>query len=972
MATKIVDEYLNYYTTYSKEYGEKTCILLNVGSFYEMEMVKNEVESIGNLDEVCEILNIQMTKKNKSIETVDRNNPYFAGFPTHSLPKFLPILLDNGYTVVVIDQEEGNQTGRKKRKVSGIYSPSIQPLNLEDKSGGDGNSLLSILLEIYNETITYSVININITTNTVDLYSGGQSCGNVESVLDDIYRMSLRYNVKEMLIRIVNLANSGKIPKQFSKTYMSEYFDVNDTSIQWQFLSKELKESKEFVEYLELNKVDHQNKYLRKIYQHVSFGLLEPVEYFELARNQSDVINLIYTLQFIAKHDEKYVKNIGVPNIVHEYDYLLLEMNTLQQLNVLPSKVTNSRYGSLFSVINKTKTTIGRRGLKKLLSKPFKDIRQIQERYELSDALEAFKESDLPNCDFERLHRKMGLQILHPYEFYNLHNAYERILKLDETLKHSNKECIVKHCLSNETREQLSGFMEEYDNKFELEELKKYNLNETLMSIESFFKHGSVESIDKIKDKIRAIERDVEDLRKEIEGDSGQLKTQYTDQDGYFFTCTKIRFEALKKTLPKKILESINVKNTSNSCKITTATLTKFSNQLVNNRELYAKQIKLHYTDYLQTAFTKYNNIFPLLVQFVETIDISLSNIKCKSLYNYCRPEIVESNQKEQQSFVDCKNLRHPIIERINDSTEYIPNDVVLNDKNTGMILYALNSCGKSSLLRSIGLCLIMAQCGLYVPCSEMKYYPFETIVTQVDLCDNIWKSQSSFITEMIGLRKIVKLANSSTLVLSDELTKGTEVVSATSIFAASVLELLDKDCKFVFTTHLQDVAKLKVIQNAKNLNIMHLSVVIVDDNIKFERKLQPGPCSELYGLEVAKAVGIDKKMLDVSFEIRNELLGRTAYKTKRSKYNTKKILESCEICGYKPIKSTDIPLDTHHIKFQCTADENDKIEHYHKNSKFNLVCVCKNCHIDVHKGNILITGYKQTTNGVELEFTKL
>ena len=288
------------------------------------------------------------------------------------------------------------------------------------------------------------------------------------------------------------------------------------------------------------------------------------------------------------------------------------------------------------------------------------------------------------------------------------------------------------------------------------------------------------------------------------------------------------------------------------------------------------------------------------------------------------------------------------------------------------MILYALNACGKSSLLRSVGLSVIMAQCGMYVPCSRFVYSPFSTIVSQVELSDNLWKGQSSFKYEMIGLRKILKIADSKTLVLSDELTKGTEAVSATSIFASAALELSKRNCKFIFTTHLTDVAKLQEIQNDRGIMICHLNVEFNDSEIVFGRKLKPGPCDELYGLEVAKAIGLESTFIENAFAIRNKMVNRSEklVSTRRSRYNSKKILDSCEICEWKPLKNTDIPLDCHHIKFQCTANDQNFTGHYHKDSLYNLVTLCKMCHIKVHSGDIDINGYQQTTNGVKLDYS--
>lgn len=965
--SKITDDYFEYYTKYTKEYGKNTCILMQIGSFYEMEMVKNETESIGNLIDVCELLNIQVTKKNKSISLVDRSNPYFAGFPKHSINKFLPILLENGYTVVLIDQDETEKTrGKKTRSVAGIYSPGIQPLDLEDKTY-EGNNLTSILIESYiGEKCSYSIANINMSTNLFETYEGHSD--NIESLLDEIYRILIRYNTKEILFNILTFGTET----EYEYEYVCNYLDIIDKKIHIHWNCQPGKD------YKEITKIDYQNAFFKKIYTSINFGLLDPIEYFGLEKMPITVLNCVLVLQFIARHDIKYTENFAIPVVINEYDHLVLEMNCLDQLNIVNNNEKDKI--SLFHILNKTKTSIGKRGLKRLLCKPFKDPLIINERFELAETLEKEINIDIVRdvlseiCDIDRLHRKMSIGCLHPYEFYNLHITYQVICDLNAILSSQSTQnsLLNQHCINSDIFKQFQEFILEYQKIFNMEELKKYNLNENVASSGNFFNKGNIKEIDDTESIIQEIESDVENIRKNLDeliprnqNKGDWIKTSYTDQDGYFFTCTKIRCQALQKNCKEF---NLSIKQTTNMCKISTDELRKLSNKLISNRDIFSKKIKIHYLEYLQNI-SKNSCMFKELSRFIEIFDITQSNILCKNTYNYCRPIVLDS----KDSSIDCKDLRHPIIERVNNVTYYVPNDVVLDNENKGMILYALNSCGKSSLLRSIGLSIIMAQSGLYVPCKEMTIAPFDTIVTQVDLHDNLWKGNSSFVTEMIGLRKIIKMANPKTLVLSDELTKGTEVLSATAIFASSVIELLERGCKFVFTTHLQDVSKLQVIKKAKHLQVCHLSVIINDDQIIFERKLQPGPCSELYGLEIAKAVGIDSNVINRSFEIRNDILNtkRISATPKRSRYNTLKLLDKCEICGYNPSKSTDLPLDTHHIKFQCTADSNNFTGHYHKNSVCNLVCLCKSCHISVHNGNIIINGYIQSTNGVLLDYVR-
>jgi DNA mismatch repair protein MutS len=991
---KIGDEYFSYLIKYQEEYGEKVCVLMQIGSFYEMQMVKNDTEQVGNLTDIAGLLNIQVTKKNKSIDKVDKRNPFMAGFPKPALSKFLPILLENGYTVVIIDQEDIKHGNKVNRRVAGVYSPSIQPMDIIE-SRADECDLTSICIELFDNShmtkskvnnISYSLANLKLNTNCFDMYENTLETNTYEHVLDDIYRVLVRYDPKEVLLNIIVNSNTDgvSIPKQLQHEFLTNYLDLTSSTTHW-FHVNNARDVERMNKYKDFSSVSFQNTFFKKTYKHLNFGMLEAIEYFDLEKHQLSTLNMMYIIDFVCKHDEKYVKSLATPTMLKDNNHLLLEMNTLQQLNILPNR-SASKYNSLFHVINKTSTAVGRRGLRELLCRPMNRSQDIQKRYDLSQELEQY--IDKPGriqslerkleeiSDFEKLHRKMSLLMLHPHEFCVLHSSYENILELDTFLKRSRNDTILSSCLEQETVDTLVLYMSEYTTVFALDEMRKYNLNETSSSIGNYFTKGHVPELDEIHNKICEIEMCVERVRKFYEdkvnvnnkNDSDWIKTAYSEQDGYFLTCTKIRCQVLQKELSDQEAKRIVIKNNTSVCKISTDELKQLSLNLINYRELFCKKIKLCYLAKLQDYADRFSVMFSCLKRFVETMDISKSNIKCKKQYKYCQPQIVES----EESFIEAKQVRHPIIEKVNYTTEYVPNDVALGNNFTGMVLYALNSCGKSSLLRSIGISLVMAQCGLYVPCESFKFYPFQTIITQVDMYDNLWKGQSSFVSEMIGLRKILRIADRNTLVLSDELTKGTEVVSATSLFAASVLELVNRKCKFIFTTHLQDVAKLKCINDCQQLQICHLSVIIQDDEIIFERKLQDGPCSELYGLEVAKAIGLDKHFIDTSFSIRDSLINRKKeiVRGKRSRYNKSKLVDECEICGYCPTKSTDIPLDTHHIKFQCSADHNDFTGHYHKNATFNLVSLCKSCHQSVHSNKIEIHGYQQTTKGQKLSFT--
>ena len=299
---------------------------------------------------------------------------------------------------------------------------------------------------------------------------------------------------------------------------------------------------------------------------------------------------------------------------------------------------------------------------------------------------------------------------------------------------------------------------------------------------------------------------------------------------------------------------------------------------------------------------------------------------------------------------------------------KYISNDIQLDNDTNGMLLYGLNSSGKSTLLRAIGIAIIMAQCGLFVPAKSFKFCPFDTLISQVDLTDNLFSGKSSFITEMMGLKRILQCAGKNTLVLMDEATKGTEHNSSTALVSSVILELIKSSTKFFFTTHLHDIPNVQdIIDIGQKLKICHLSVDIKGNNIIYERILKDGPGSTLYGIEVAKSLLECPDLIEKAFEIRNKLIGTEKKPIKKSLYNSKKIVDKCQICG--SIKQ----LETDHIIEQMTADEKGFLDDSrHKNHLSNLCILCHNCHLEKTLGRIKINGYKDSLNGQLLSWKKI
>ena len=287
-----------------------------------------------------------------------------------------------------------------------------------------------------------------------------------------------------------------------------------------------------------------------------------------------------------------------------------------------------------------------------------------------------------------------------------------------------------------------------------------------------------------------------------------------------------------------------------------------------------------------------------------------------------------------------------------------------------GILLYGTNAVGKTSFIRALGISVIMAQAGLYVPASSYKYKPYKYIFTRILGNDNIFKGLSTFAVEMSELRTILRLADKNSLVLGDELCSGTESISAVSIFVSGVQKLAAINCSFIFATHLHEIINYEEITDLHNVGMKHMSVMydIKNDCLIYNRKLQDGPGNNMYGLEVCKSLNLPQDFLENAHNIRLKYHPETTriLDYKPSHFNTKHIVGGlCEKC------KTHLAVDVHHLVFQNEADEKGRIQKnglsFKKNENANLMNLCEKCHNEIHKSN---KKYKKTktTKGIILE----
>ena len=354
------------------------------------------------------------------------------------------------------------------------------------------------------------------------------------------------------------------------------------------------------------------------------------------------------------------------------------------------------------------------------------------------------------------------------------------------------------------------------------------------------------------------------------------------------------------------------------------------------------------------------------IINFITMVDMVYTKSSIALKYNYCKPTIKQSDK----SFVSAKNLRHCLIERFQSNELYVSNDVVLGDGNVdGILLYGTNAVGKTTLIRALGISVIMAQAGLYVPCSAFTYMPYKYIFTRIIGNDNMFKGLSTFAVEMSELRTILRLGDQNSLILGDELCSGTEIQSAISIFVAGIQKMHDLKSSFIFATHLHEITNYEEILSLKSVKLKHMSVVYnkEQDILIYDRKLKDGPGTSMYGLEVCKSLGLPQEFLDAAYEIRMKYHPTDAcvLSLKTSRYNSKKIVGMCEKCG------TNLGTEVHHLQHQSAAEPNDYIvsgdNTFHKNNLANLMTLCETCHHTEHSKTKNGSKRIKTTNGTKI-----
>ena len=953
----IINEYIEYMKKYKEQYGDKCIVLLQVGSFYEMYTICENNNNDNDIYKIADICGIQTTKKNKSIPEISLNNPVMAGFPIHSVSKFTQILLNNNYTIVIIQQEqEMGENKNRKRNVAEILSPGSN-INITDKRS---NYMMVIIYEIINNYVIAGISGIDLSTGKTFIYEVGSTKDDPELATDEVFRMISTYNPIELIIL------GDKIEEKEKKKILKN-LNINNILVHYKWGD---------CKYIEFFKnIVNQTQILEKAF-FMKKGLISIIELLNMEKLTISREGFCCLLQFAYEHNADIIKELQIPEILENNNNMTIEFNSAVQLNIL-GLYQNDK--PLIDILNRCVTAFGSRYYKEKLLAPMINIKNINKSYDDIDKLLnnnnylKIRKSLANINDLERFKRKVLLNKVAPQDWINFNESMEACIEIYNILEDYDKDvCILST---------VNRIINTYKDILDMENASKYNLADK-NNLGNIFKEGIYEDIDNIvknsKDAYKNIEIFCEEINKIGINDSTLCKIDYNDKDReYYINITKKRYEVALKS-NKIVMSKFNKKPISASSanyKITNKDTEKLSKNISAYNDEISELVLKYYNEFVKMFIEKNNDDIDILIKYLVRTDIAANNAKNAFDYRYKRPIISfnekgecdeQEEQERESSFINMKNMRHPLIERIQDELEYVGNDVKINKE--GILLYGINASGKSSFMKAVGLNIIMAQSGMFVAAEKMVYYPYKRIFTRISGMDNIYKGMSSFTVEMTELRNILQRCNKYSLVIGDEICCGTESISGIAIVSAGIDTLINKGVSFIFATHLHELTEMSCIKeyiNNNKLYVKHIKIDIGKNNeIIYNRKIQDGQGSNMYGLEVCKSLDMPLDFLKKAEIFRKEFtnLDKDLIKTKKSNYNKKKSVDKCEICD-------EVAVETHHIKYQETADDNGFIGSSHKNSKHNLASLCKECHNKEHKGIIKINGYKQTSNGIILDY---
>ena len=991
----LITEYFELTKRYIDEYGENTVLLMQVGSFFEVYGIydtKNDSVISSKIIEFAQICELNVVDKNTC---VGKNNVVMAGFKDFMIEKYLRKIQDAGYTAVVYTQDENAKN--TTRSLAGVFSPGTY-FHTESHSLTNSTTCIWVnLIEnkviLKGKYVVIGVANIDIYTGKTSIFQFREKYINNPTTYDELERFISIYNPSEVIL-ISNL------PDEEELDYIISYAGISCNLIHKVHINNTINNVK-MTRVKNCEKQPYQKEILSKFYNFDSYDVFIQNFYENNIATQA----FCYLLDFVYQHNPHLVNKISEPVFENCSERLTLANHSLKQLNIInDGSVKTSKLSSVSDLLNNCLTQMGKRKFLYNILNPICNKNLLQREYDITEYflknLTLFNQqikNRLGNIkDISKYERQILIKKISPKSIYSLNTSIKLISEIFEVvkgdekiinyLKEFDKDILNIGLICNEL---IAFIHENIDTNLakDLDQFQQFEIN--------FIKQGVDIELDKKTETLRDSELGLEAIKiylsnlienkeKKSTKSNEFVKIHETEKNNYSLICTSRRCKILQDALPS-VQSSITLHINEYKNMIFNISKTQFSfeKQSASNNFIVDSQINsicktiscikismkdlitLIYNRFIEKLGSNYQDKIEKIINFITLIDVVYTKASIADKYNYCKPNIVEA----KKAFVEAKGLRHSLIERFQMNELYVTNDISLGDgKTDGILLYGTNAVGKTTLIRALGISIILAQAGLYVPCSSFNYKPYKHIFTRIIGNDNIFKGLSTFEVEMSELRTILRLMDEDSLILGDELCSGTETISAISIFVAGIQKLHKCRSSFIFATHLHEIVDYEEITSLNSVNLKHMEVKYDKENdiLVYDRKLKDGPGNNMYGLEVCKSLNLPEEFLDAANEIRMKYNpeGQSILSLKQSRYNSNKIVNMCEKCGKNP------GTEVHHLQFQSDANEKGIIytedSVFHKNNLANLMTLCETCHNETHKTSKKGVKRVKTTKGIK------
>lgn len=755
------------------------------------------------------ILGIVLTKRGNGSAT----HTELAGFPHHSLETYLPKLVRAGQRVAICDQLEDPKTTKTivKRGVTELVTPGVA-YNDHIIQQNSNNYLASLFFE----KNSFGVAFLDISTGEFLVAQGNA---------DYIDKLLQSFKPSEVILQ-----KSRK--RDFIEIFGDRFYTYHIED--WAYSG------------------DYASEFLLKHFEVKSlkgFG----IDKFPLA-----IIAAGVALHYLNETEHRNLQHISSISRIEEDRYMWLDRFTIRNLELIGS--SNENAVSLVDVLDQTCSPMGARLLRRWIIMPLKELKPIQERLDVVEFLtnnEDLREKLLHELkqigDLERLISKIGLQKANPREVIQLKRALYAINNLKE-LCHSSENYALKSIA-----EQLNSCLLIRE-KIE----KELHPDPPVLVIKG---NVMADGIDEELDRLRKIAFGGKDFLLEIQKREAEstgipsLKVAFNNVFGYYLEVTHTH----KDKVPSDWLRKQTLVNAE---RYITPELKEYEEQILGAEEkILVLETRLY--NELIYALSEYIKPIQLNAQLVAQLDVLL-NFATLAIKNYYVKPIVDNS-----TLIDIKGGRHPVIEKnLPIGEEYITNDVFLDSETQQIIIITgPNMSGKSALLRQTGLIVLMAQMGCFVPAKEAQIGIVDKIFTRVGASDNLTSGESTFMVEMNETASILNNLSPRSLILMDEIGRGTSTYDGISI-AWSIAEFLHNhptaQAKTLFATHYHELNELtNSFSRIKNYNV---SVKELANKVIFLRKLVPGGSEHSFGIHVAKMAGMPAKLVTRANEILKRL----------------------------------------------------------------------------------------------------